>query len=132
MWWTEGQVIAQAISAYEISKEWLGAGGKPVPIEHAQARVNTCLACPLNDLSRWIWSATARKVISLQSQLREHMKIKLEGEDKLGTCSVCGCVLRLKVLVPIEHIAAHTLPEQLSKFPATNCWITDELKPKCP
>jgi len=125
-------IIESAFEALALLKEWLGAGGVPVPTAHAQARVNVCLVCPHNDLSRWIWSTTARRVISLQSQLREHMKIKLEGEDKLGTCDVCGCVLHLKSLVPAEHIAAHTSPEQLSKFPATNCWITDELKPKCP
>jgi GT2 family glycosyltransferase/ADP-heptose:LPS heptosyltransferase len=47
-------------------------------------------------------------------------------DKQLQSCNVCGCHLKLKVWVPIQHIAPRS---RLRDFPA-HCWIQTEAKEK--
>lgn len=123
MGWTTR--IAQATNYLAIRKSWFGDGGEPVAPEVAQARANVCLKCPMNYKGDWLWSMATQLAINAQSRLRKIMNLKVEGENDLKTCEACGCVIKLKVHVPISHIYRHTTIEQLTKYhPA--CWIRKE------
>src|SRR6187399_2318335 len=106
MGWTNR--IAQTTNFLAVRKSWFGDGGEPVSTELAQARADVCLKCPMNYKGDWIWAMATRIAINAQSQLRRMMNLKVNGEENLKTCEACGCVLRLKVHVPIAHIYRHT------------------------
>ena len=115
----------QIAQAHKILTDWVGEGGKPVPIEEAQARANVCLQCPHNWQGSWDWRLLVAMAIAAQEQLRETMAIHLDSEEKLNICEVCGCKLRLKVHVPFSHLYAHTSEEQFAKYPPF-CWQKTE------
>lgn len=112
-------------TARKILTDWLGEGGTPVLISHAQARANVCLECPHNYKGRWLYSVAVITAIKSQSKLRETLKIHVDGESDLHICDLCGCYLKLKVHVPFHHIHAHTSDEQFAKFPEW-CWQKTE------
>ncbi len=120
--------LAQTRNFLAVRKSWFGNGGEPVSIELAQARANVCLKCPMNYKGDWLWSMATQLAINAQSNLRRLMNIRLEGEENLGVCEVCGCKTKLKSLVPIKHIYRTMSGEQLTKYPS-NCWIPKEIKP---
>lgn len=107
--------------------EWLGEGAVPVPIEVAQRRANVCLECPENRDGHSLLRLTADAVRAIAEQLnaKEHLKLRVEGEEKLYSCAVCRCALKLKVHVPIGTILNHTDQDTLNAFPAW-CWVTNE------
>lgn len=117
----------------KVRRDWLGEGGEPVPLEQAQARADVCTGrltgnpCKFNYQGSWLWSMITSMAIRSQMTLRHIMNLKLEGEDTLRTCEVCGCPLKLKVHVPFKHIYRHTTPDHFSKFPDF-CWKRIELK----
>lgn len=120
-------ILKAAKNFGELWSTWLGAGGKPVPKEQSQARANTCMACPMNDRSRPIYEALAgsvAKTIRAQIELKNKMKLRVEGEKSLGICSGCGCALVLKPHVPLEFILKTTDTSKLEKL----CWILKEAK----
>jgi hypothetical protein len=106
--------------------EWLGAGGVPVPGEEAQRRADICLTCPLNrtDVNLWdkVKGAVAESIRD-QLEVKHQMEIYTHNETQLGICEACGCVLKLKVHVPLPHILNHT--PDLQKFDKC-CWIRDK------
>lgn len=55
-------------------------------------------------------------------EARQQLKLTTPVDDKLGTCAVCRCPMKLKVHVPLHYIYTHTKPETLAAFPA-HCWI---------
>lgn len=125
--------LKQAQRFYELLKDWLGDGGKPVPKPQAQARANVCLICSMNDASRRMEEAFkgpaalgARRLIEFKNELQ----LRVEGEKHLHLCSVCDCVLKLKCHVPLSNIVASTSIETMGKFPK-HCWIIKELNNGC-
>lgn len=113
--------VRQANQGRKILHDWLGESGQPVPPAEAQARANICLQCPYNYQGSWVWNLATSIAIARQMQLREIMKLKLEGEEKLNICEKCGCKLKLKVHTPFHHLYRHTSDEQFAKFPL-ECW----------
>jgi hypothetical protein len=107
-----------------ILTDWLGSGLEPVDTAYAKRRAETCAKCPKNVPIKGIETAVA-KAITEQESVREKIGAKLpsETEDKLQSCEVCGCYLKLKVWVPEKHLKEHT---DVEEFPA-NCWLVDEL-----
>lgn len=118
--------IQQINQARKILKDWLGEGCSPVPIEQAQARADVCLKCVRNYQGSWTWNLATSTAIASQSKLREAMSIKLQNEERLKVCELCGCQLKLKVCVPVKHIHRHTSDQMLNRFP-TWCWIRKEI-----
>lgn len=108
--------------------DWLGDGAVPVPIEVAQARANVCFTCPENQEGhRWLkLTADIVRAIAEQMQAKDSMKLRVNGEDRLHSCRICLCALKLKVHVPIGTILNHTDQETLNSFPS-NCWLPKEL-----
>jgi hypothetical protein len=109
--------------------EMFGPTAKPVEHYKAESRGSICELCPKNKSALW-WekmlkdpiAATIRRWLEFKNQ----MNLRVSMEDELQMCSVCGCCARLKIHIPIEHIAAHT--KDLSKYPPS-CWIPQELSP---
>src|SRR6185295_6817084 len=83
--------------------EWLGSGGQTVDQNLAQTRADVCLRCPNNGPSHDIVEATAL-AIKQQVELKNKLQLRVRGEKSLGSCSVCGCVMRLKIWLPIEKV----------------------------
>jgi len=107
--------------------EWLGEGAVPVPIEVAQRRANVCLECPENRDGHSLLRLTADAVRAIAEQMnaKEHLKLRVEGEDRLHACAICRCPLPLKVHVPLNNILQHTDEATLNAFPPF-CWIAKE------
>lgn len=115
--------------------EWEIAGGRLVPQELAYARARTCAArpdgakCPKNgkgDLTRW-FTVPAARLIQLQLESRNNMKIHTELDENLGVCEACSCPLKLKVHCPIEIILSKMPPEDKAQLDP-GCWILSESK----
>lgn len=107
-----------------ILKDWLGAGGIPVPEDKAIDRSQACFECPKNWRGDWrtkVTGAVAEKVLE-QRRMKLQLDLTVPNEEQLGTCDVCLCHLPLKVWVPLLHILAHTSKELMADFPS-NCWI---------
>lgn len=110
-------------------KDWLGAGGQPVPSTLAESRAAICQMCPLNVGRDWWWkhedviALTIRKWLSL----KEDLHLKLPDEQHLGMCQNCGCCLKLKPFVPIEHIKANTSEATMRSYPRW-CWVKKEIE----
>jgi hypothetical protein len=112
-----------------ILREWLGAGGVPVKHETAAIRAFICEYCPENVAAKW-WEFAKdpiAAVIRQHLQLKHEMKIFVPNEEALNMCRRCGCCIRLKVHVPIEHIKNHITPEQLAEY-ARACWIKNVIR----
>lgn len=113
-----------------ILKDWLGGGGQTVSQVEAEARAAICLHCPEHKGGNW-WSTHFRspiaKAITRQLEIKHKAGLRLSCEWHLFMCARCGCCLRLKAWVPIEHIAAHTDPEQLKLYPEF-CWIRNSIE----
>ena len=110
--------------------DWLGEGGVPVADWQAEARAETCEQCPLNREPFW-WEHAKNKIAETVKErlvTKNKMDLRVSNEDDLGICKPCGCVLPLKVWVPIKHIRDHTSPEVFEALPQTNCWLRAELE----
>jgi hypothetical protein len=122
------QMIKQLLQLNQGRKtlhDWLGAGGIPVPLPEAQARADICLKCPFNYKGNWLWKVAVSMAISAQMMLRQAMNLRLEGEESLGVCELCGCMLKLKTHVPFRHIYRFTSDQQFTKYPDF-CWQQKE------
>ena len=75
-------------------------------------------------------------------ELKNHLTLRVEGEEQLGYCEICSCRLNLKVFVPRQIIMDHTTDSEYAKFPPNQdhpkftCWLKQEaydtLTPKTP
>jgi hypothetical protein len=126
----------QVIHGAQILKDWLGDGGQPVSATLAQTRADTCnsigpkgTACPKNKAAHFFSKITAEMagVIHRQRQTKTGLGMKVHGEEKLGTCEVCGCHLPLAVHVPIDVIAGRMPEGELDKYPK-KCWKRTEIE----
>ena len=115
--------IKSDATAARILTEWIGSGGDPVSREVASARADTCATCPHNQPGAVLESGLA-EAIREQDGLRRGHKLTLANEGNLRSCNICGCYLKLKVWVPMRHLAPRT---KMDDFPAT-CWLPVEAK----
>lgn len=115
---------SQLISGAKTLTDWLGAGGMPVGNELAQSRADVCLKCPMN-VKDWDMIESIADAIKKQVELKNHLNLRVDGEKSLHICSACGCVMRLKVHVPLRLC----LPEanERDKY-HPSCWILSESK----
>jgi len=107
--------------------EWLGNGAKPVMQIQAVNRAAVCTKCPMNQPTRWwefIKSGVA-KTIAAQERVRHGAKLVTRHDRNLGTCSACGCLLKLKVWVRLRHITDNLTDEAKSKL-HPDCWVIKE------
>lgn len=112
-----------------ILADWLGAGGEPVSLAHANHRAEVCARCILNVPRSW-WDSVKSV---LANNIREYVAVKRSlnlvtpHDPRLGTCQACMCNNPLQVWVPIEHVRKHTPPETIEKF-TSFCWKKKELQ----
>ena len=123
--------VKQFSDGFAILTAWLGSGAETVSPELAQSRCDTCLQCPQNiDVA----PLTERAAVEIRRQvaLKDHLNLVLIGEKKLHTCGPdpdnekrkgCGCVLKLKVHLPISRIKPD--PNELENF-NEQCWLRYE------
>lgn len=116
------RVGTQVSDAEQVLSDWLGAGGIPVEPALAQRRADVCLKCPKHT-QNWRPTESVAAAIKLQMELKNKLQMRVKGEKSLHTCSVCGCAMRLKVHVPIEHVALD--PEERSEY-WNECWLLKE------
>lgn len=112
-------------------KEWIGDGGQVVDPEIAQARANICNGntptghrCENNDLSASI-AAPVAEAVKRGLEIKNGLDLRVQGEKALGTCSACGCSLRLIVWEEPDRIRLQTDEAESANLPAF-CW---KLKP---
>lgn len=129
------ETIGQLSDGAHILTRWLGDGGKPVSNDIAQRRANICntvasgAICPFNQPGFQPVERIA-EIIKAQTEKKNELKLTVEGEENLHTCSLCFCALPLKVHVPIEVIAPSLPTPMLEKFKREQpkCWIVSEIE----
>ncbi len=121
--------IKADVTGAAILKDWLGEGGEPVLSRRAECRSYICLYCPENKKGNW-WDQLKTELANLiraQLEIKNKLELRVPEEEHLGTCATCFCNLPLKVWCPIKHIAKHTKPETLARFPGA-CWQKNEIE----
>jgi len=101
--------------------DWLGGGPETVEQHTAQNRANICRSCPMNKFGVEIAESVAY-AIKEQVELKNHLDLRVEGEEALQTCSACACPLKLKVWLPLSRITKYETPDSLAQF-HEDCWI---------
>lgn len=127
-----GRVVAAAANikiaaqGTAVVLDWIQAGGDPVAQELAEKRAEICVRCPKNVGGAWYTEAPAellREAIKgWQSLKGSNFAFETKQGDKLKSCDVCKCLMRIKAFCPLEHILSKTKPEIMGEFPAW-CWI---------
>ena len=98
-------------------KDWLGSGGQVVSYQEAQGRANTCLTCAKNKKGFQVTSVVAM-AIKKHLEIKNSMKLRVNGEKRLGACEACGCQLRLLIWQTQDRIRMQSEGEELPEF----CW----------
>lgn len=107
--------------------EWEVTGGKLVEAAQANARAKVCSTCPKNmagDLSSFFTEAAA-KLIQLQLEAKNNLKLHTDYDPLLGLCDACGCVCKLKVWCPADIILSKMKLDTKERLDP-GCWILDE------
>lgn len=107
--------------------DWLGAGGKAVPHEHAEGRAAVCVVCPKNEPGDWMsfFTGPAAEKIRKQLAIKNDMALVTSLDARLNVCQACWCHMALKVHTPIKHILGRLKPEGRAKLDP-KCWIPKE------
>ncbi len=119
-----GRNVAAAVSTIA---EWEIAGGRVVTQQQADARAAVCVKCPKNvkgDLLSFFTKQAAR-LIALQLDTKNNMKLATALDAQLGICDACGCVNKLKVWCPKDIIDLKMAPEIKAQLDPA-CWIFHE------
>lgn len=124
-------VVASVVErAHQVSQgiptlaSWIGHGANPVSQSEADRRAFICGACPINvrgSLAEIVIGGIA-DAIRATVGLKNHLKLKTQADDKLGTCDACGCHLPLKVWVPADEIRK-SLTEEILGECSPQCWM---------
>lgn len=138
LWRTTGKSlnIHGIITFEETTRQWFGEGGHPDP--RAQDRGDVCSGrlsgnpCPYNYRGGWIVPKKVADTIRRFVEIKNHLKLRVEGEERLGHCEVCQCELSFKIHYPLNVIMNHTSAEEYAKFPPNaehpefHCWLKTE------
>jgi hypothetical protein len=110
--WRASEILRFLKTVWEWGKM---SGFQFVPMEEAERRAEICSRCPANTAVSGCLGCTG--VARLTNQIRGDRKTKFD--TKLHACNVCGCELKVKVLVPLEVIDNRGL-----EYPK-ECWQND-------
>jgi hypothetical protein len=114
--------IKTAARGTAVILDWLTSGGAPVSQELANKRAEICVSCPMNVQGAWFTVAPA-ELIRDTLEARKDLKLETLHDDKLKSCDVCKCLMRLKVWCPLSHIVGQTPQDIMAEFPK-HCWIS--------
>jgi len=112
--------IKTAAQGTAVVMDWLSSGAPAVDQKLAEKRAAICIECPKNVPGSWYTVGPAELIRSTLSMRKD--KLETPMDDKLLSCDVCKCLMRLKVWVPLKHIVEQTKPETMKRFP-DHCWI---------
>ena len=125
----------------QIMRDWLGDGLRTVEKKVAQNRADVCTGrlsgkrCAYNT-RQGISELTGpiADFIKAQIQRKTELHLSVENETDLETCSICLCVLRLKIWTPLDIILARTPERGLAEFKkkAPWCWLLEDNPPSKP
>lgn len=113
--------IKRAARGTAVVLDWLTSGGAPVAQPLADKRAAICSTCAKNVDGAWYTTAPA-ELIKSTLEARSDLKLQTPHDDRLKSCDVCKCLMRLKVWCPLDHIVKQTKPDIMAEFPA-HCWI---------
>jgi|KBSMisStaDraftv2_1062788.scaffolds.fasta_scaffold01511_27 hypothetical protein len=118
---------AQVVAGVKTIAAWELAGGNVVDRALANARAKTCSACIKNESGDLLsfFTEQAARLIKLQLETKNNMKLSTDFDPLLGVCSACGCVNKLKVWAPLDIILKEMKPETKAAL-AANCWVLNE------
>ena len=111
------RVRQDAVAAKTLA-EWIGDGGDPVSPALAERRAAICAQCPQNIIRRKKLETTIAEAIRQQESVRSQIDLRTSNDLNLNTCQSCGCHLKLKVWVPLKHLAPAEFPPK--------CWYVME------
>lgn len=118
--------VRRAAQGTAVVVDWIQAGGDPVAQDLAEKRAEVCVACPKNVAGAWYTEAPAtlikEAIKGWQTLKGSSFAFETRQGDRLKSCDVCKCLMRLKVFCPLDHILAKTKPEIMRELPP-NCWI---------
>jgi hypothetical protein len=122
-------VGARVAAVAHVLKSWLGDGGVPVSPDLAESRAKVCAVCPKNLAGDWMtfFAGPAVALLQKQLELKNGKDMKTSVDASINVCDACGCVLKLKVHVPLQHVAENMSDEVKGKLDGA-CWILGELK----
>jgi len=119
--------VKKAGSGAAVLLEWEKSGQPPVDSTVSARRAEVCAACPQNgsaNLTDW-FTVPLSEYIRKQIGRLNAMNLTTPSDDKLGTCKVCLCPLKLKVHAPLQLVRDHLIDEVKNALPA-HCWIVNE------
>ena len=118
--------IKTAAQGTGVVLDWIQAGGDPVAQPLAEKRASICVACPKNVEGAWYVTGPAEllkaAIEGWQALKGSDFAFETAQGDKLKSCDVCKCLMRLKCFTPLSHILEKSKPEILAAFPG-HCWI---------
>lgn len=116
------------INFEHIMVRWFGGSKKPVSQDVANRRSSICMTCPKRDPDAGKLSELISAVVKAILEFKNEVALHVPNEDQLGQCSVCECVLSLKVWAPIDHIIKTTDARDMEGFNKQDprCWILEE------
>lgn len=119
--------VRKVVTGIAVLLDWLGAGGKPVAPERAEARAALCDGCPQNTQGNLtdFFTVPTSEMIRKQLAIRTDLKLSTTHDDWLHVCMACFCPMKLKVHTPLQHILKHLQPDQRAKLDS-RCWIPKE------
>lgn len=121
--------IKTAAQGMAVVLDWFQAGGDPEPQELGERRAEICVNCVKNVKGAWYTVAPAELLAATikgwQALKGSTFNFETKQGDKLKSCDVCKCLMRVKCFVPLKHILEKTKPEIMAAFPK-NCWIVQE------
>lgn len=107
-------------------RQWAGKGFKFVPTEEAERRAAICSDCPKNVEVPGCTGcqgilAYVRDVLNRRANHRGVEPKITSRDNKLKNCEVCGCVLEVKVHLPMD-VATYAKPPGGRAYPE-HCWM---------
>lgn len=118
-----GEIVAlvgfgEALEFTRTIGQWL-ARGEMVPVEESDRRAKICGDCPFNQ--------GAGCPTCVMDRMRDAINSfsgwrKTKHDSALNICQICGCSLKLKVLVPLDILHKNMPQEKLDRLPDW-CWL---------
>jgi hypothetical protein len=111
-----------------VISKWLGSGGEVVDQQTAQARACTCVGpnnpthkrCS-NNVAGFRPTETVAAAVKQYLSVKNGLGLKVHGEEELGTCSACGCVLKLIIWEPQTKVQREITDDERPRLPSW-CW----------
>jgi hypothetical protein len=108
------------------AKAFIFDGGQRVSQEEAERRAAICAKCPMNVSGEFCNTCFLRGMVASTVALVTGWKTSRDAE--LKTCGVCGCELRVKLMMPVETMDDKALRDQWVE----GCWMRPTVAPLAP